>query len=88
MATTQQQEISAIIKNTGHIMPTRKKKLWTMSDVKCLLREDIINGVVNPDMPAKDIYKMHPEYNEWPVNNFPTNLKNLCEKIGTDYEKA
>ena len=69
-------------------MPTRKKQKWISSKAKRLLRDDIISGAVTADMPAKDVYNMRPEYQEWPEKNFPTNLKNLLTKIGEDYEKA
>ena len=70
-------------------MPAKKKKpeQWKDSEAKRLLREDIIAGVVLSSITVSDVYKMRPEYEKWPFENFQTNLRSLRKKIATDYER-
>lgn len=52
-------------KELGKDKEKGKKDTWTKnSKAKALLRQDIISGAVPSDMPAKDVYEMHPECKE------------------------
>jgi hypothetical protein len=66
-------------------MQAKQEKNWKDSEAKRLLREDIISGVVQASMAAKDVYDMWPEYKKWAFKNFQTNLKNLCKAIANSY---
>ena len=50
---------------------------WRKSQAKKLLSQDIIDGIVTPAMDAATVYKMRPEYNDYPFKNFKPNLKSL-----------
>ena len=54
---------------------------WKKSEAKRLLRDDIISGVVDDSMPARDVYQMHEIYHDYKFENFSSNLKSLRESI-------
>lgn len=69
--------------------PNNKKKPtpWSKSKAKQLLREDIIAGTVKPEMDAKAVFLMRPEFQLYKLTNFRTNLKNLTEAIAKGPKK-
>jgi hypothetical protein len=68
-------------------MQAKEEKNWKDSEAKRLLREDIIAGVIQASMAAKDVYDMRPEYKKWAFKNFQTNLKNLRKAIADSYAR-
>jgi len=58
-------------------MPTK----WAKSEAKKILKKDILEGIVPEEMGAKEVYVMHPEYVEYALKNFTTNLRNLRKSI-------
>ena len=56
---------------------------WAKSKAKQLLREDIIAGIVNPEMNAAAVFLLRPEFQLYKLTNFRTNLKNLREAIAS-----
>lgn len=61
---------------------------WKESEAKKLLKEDILSGVVTPEMKPKDVYEMRPEYKLYPLKRFAPNLKNLRESIEKEKKKG
>ena len=68
-------------------MPVKKPEQWKTSEAKALLREDIISKRVPASMGAKEVYAMRAEYKEFPIKNFPTNLKNLRKAIADNFAR-
>ena len=66
-------------KNTS----TNKPPPWAKSEAKRLLREDIIAGIVQPEMDATAVFRMRQEYQVYKLVNFRNNLKNLRESIAS-----
>ena len=64
-------------------MPPKKKPTpWGKSKAKALLRRDIVDKIVKPDMDAAFVFTMRPEYQDYYLfRNFKTNLKNLRDAI-------
>ena len=62
---------------------------WIKSKAKQVLREDIISGLVTPDMDTRTVYNMRDGlYHPYQFQNFITNLKNLRYAIELDYDRA
>jgi hypothetical protein len=58
-----------------------KVKDWRYSKAKELLYKDIVSGEVNEDTEAEIVYGMKLEYQQYPLKNFKTNLRNLINVI-------
>ena len=54
---------------------------WKKSTAKQILQDDIIAGRVTDDMNANQVYQMHDEYRDFPIQNFRANLKRLLKTI-------
>ena len=57
---------------------------WAKSKAKELLRNDIILGKVNERMNAQEVYLMRPQYKDYRMDNFRTNLGNLIKAVRKD----
>ena len=64
-------------------MTKKKAAKWINSQAKVMLRDDIIRGVVDVQMAAKDVYQMREEYSQFKYENFRTNLKSLRDAVAT-----
>lgn len=78
----------ANLKNLRESIASGKHKIkptgWGQSEAKETLRTDILTGIVEPEMLARDVYRMRPEYQEYELVNFSTNLDNLRKAIIKD----
>jgi hypothetical protein len=61
---------------------------WRNSKAKELLYKDIVSGEVNEDMEAEIVYGMKVEYQQYPLKNFRTNLRNLIKVVRKHQERA
>lgn len=61
---------------------------WRFSRAKMLLYEDIVGGIVTDDCVAEIVYGKRVEFQEYPFNNFKTNLKTLRNTINKNQAKA
>ena len=68
-------------------MPPKKPTPWAKSKAKQLLREDIIAGVVTPEMDGAAVFLMRPEFQLYKLTNFKSNLGNLREAITKDHKR-
>ena len=60
---------------------------WRNSKAKALLREDIITGFVKTKDSAEAVYAMRPEFQDFKLKNFTTNLKSLQLAIAKDHKR-
>lgn len=68
----------------SRLVNAKKKKNWRNSKAKELLFGHILSGRIPLDfneMNADEVYKMEPEFSEFPFNNFKTNLNTLRKDI-------
>ncbi len=62
--------------------------LWIKSKAKEILKHDIINGTVNDEMEARDVYEMHEEYKEYEFRKFQNNFRSLKKVIKKHHNRA
>jgi hypothetical protein len=74
----------SIKQNRGAVKPVP----WQNSRAKMLLRQDIVDGIVNESMEPKEVFQMRHEYPAYEYDNFKTNLTNLLEFIQQSRAKA
>ena len=55
--------------------------LWIKSKAKEILKKDLIDGIVNDSMVARDVYMMHEEYKEYDFKKFQNNFRSLKKVI-------
>jgi len=67
--------------------PIKQKSKWSTSIAKHLLKEDIINGSVQDGMDPVEVYQRRPEFQEFPLKNFKTNLENLMQSILKQFDR-
>jgi len=60
---------------------------WAKSKAKELLRNDIILGKVNERVNAQEVYLMRPQYKDYAMDKFRTNLGNLIKAVRKDIER-
>ena len=60
---------------------------WANSKAKQLLRADLMEGRVKNHMPPGVVFRMHPEYAEYGIANFRSNLSTLREAMKRDYSR-
>jgi hypothetical protein len=67
------------------------KNDWSSSEAKKLLEDDLLAGKIpldNSKMPTRVVYGLHPQFLEFPFNNFSQNLRNLRERIKGEKGRA
>jgi hypothetical protein len=61
---------------------------WATSQAKEQLQIDIVSGAIPTDMPARQVFDMHPHlFHQYEFRNFSNNLKSLRKSIAEDYER-
>ena len=60
---------------------------WSKSIAKQLLKDDILSGRVKPTMKPKAVHQTRPEFLEWTLSKFRTNLKNLRDALARDHSR-
>jgi hypothetical protein len=64
-----------------------KEEVWRTSTAKRLLKDDIIEGRIMPNMDANQVHQMRPEFQKFPLKRFKPNLENLRRVIARDYSR-
>jgi len=67
---------------------SNQEEKWATSTAKRLLTDDIINGNVTHDMPAKEVYMWRPEYAATEWQKFPRRLRDLRKQLNVGKTKA
>ena len=58
---------------------------WEKSKSKAILRRDLLNNTIKPEMKPKQIFEMHPEeHGKWEYANWTNNLRNLQAAYNRD----
>lgn len=65
----------------------KKTSKWIHSQAKAMLRDDIINGVVDAQMAPMAVYQMREEYTAFKYENFRNNLKSLLNAVATSIDR-
>jgi hypothetical protein len=61
---------------------------WATSQAKEQLQMDIVSGAILTNMPAREVFDMHPDlFHRYDFQNFSNNLKSLRKSISEDYER-
>lgn len=62
----------------------KKKNQWRNSKAKEILLEGLMNGEIpltKEELSAEEVYRLHPEFQEYPYTNFRTNLNSLRKDV-------
>jgi hypothetical protein len=62
-------------------MARKKKELTKWEIAKAILKTEILAGRLPPDMPAREVYPLRPEYGQVVYTNFVNNLRNLRNSL-------